>query len=71
MKIINEFVPLSEDIIGQSTIISKKNNHNKKESLCNNEEIMDDVSKVAIMAITSMTNMVKMVGEAIINKINE
>lgn len=68
MQLINEFVPYSKDIIGQSKI---NENSLKPTKTNNNEDIIDDVSKVAIMAITSMTGMVKMVSEAIIKRINE
>ena len=68
MQLRNEFVPYSKDIIGQS----KLNENSLKFTKTNNkEDIIDDVSKVAIMAITSMTGMVKMVSEAIIKRINE
>lgn len=68
MQVINEFVPYSKDIIGQSRL---KEKNSIKPIVSNQEDIIDDVSKVAIMAITSMTGMVKMVSEAIIKRINE
>ena len=68
MQVINEFVPYSKDIIGQSRLKEKSS---IKTIVSNQEDIIDDVSKVAIMAITSMTGMVKMVSEAIIKRINE
>ena len=68
MQVINEFVPYSKDIIGQSRLKEKSS---IKPIVSNQEDIIDDVSKVAIMAITSMTGMVKMVSEDIIKRINE
>lgn len=69
MQLINDFTPYSKDIIGQSKI--KRNSLLKPAKTNMNEDMIDDVSKVAIMAISSMTGMVKMVSEAIINRINE
>ena len=65
MEFFNEYVPYSKDILNK--------NEKEKEniSLKPNEKTIEDVSMVAIMAITSMTNRVQMVSKAIVDKINE
>ena len=75
MEYINEFVPLSKDIIGKNNEIFIKSEEEevccKKDKRQDSFENLDEVSKVAITAITSMNHMVKMVADLIINKIND
>ncbi|MGN8913191.1 hypothetical protein [Anaerofustis butyriciformans] len=65
MEFFNEYVPYSKDIL------NKNEKEKENVSLKPNEKTIEDVSMVAIMAITSMTNIVQMVSKAIIDKINE
>ena len=65
MEFFNEYVPYSKDIL------NKNEKEKENVSLKPNEKTIEDVSMVAIMAITSRTNIVQMVSKAIIDKINE